>query len=278
MQTPPGGTSRVQMTIASSLRQVVIAVLAMATSGIMLLAWACGAVLLFSSSSAARELPAPQAATAAVLATAPAAAAAPVSTSPPTAATISVTAAPPSPAPTAASALAAAPASTTGVTLAQGAAPTTAASVPQQDDAETPKTPPPRQSPSDTQKRIGRILMLSGSLAFIGTYALSAGALAPMTQDMRFALPVVGPVWVGGELLAKLEGGCPNDALCVFVSTGVTLGGIALLSVGVLQAMGLGSLVAGAVLYGRSGGSSQRVSVLPYATGHSGGLALGGTF
>lgn len=142
----------------------------------------------------------------------------------------------------------------------------------QLDDSDRSGLTSPGQMRLQSRKKLGRSLLIAGAAGFAGAYLLPAVIGGAVTGDYRYALPVAGPMWMGGLTLSALSGCSSSDLGCYVAGPVVGLIGVVLILDGFLQAAGLGLLTAGGVVLGTADKTKTTMTVRPSALRSSSGL------
>lgn len=148
----------------------------------------------------------------------------------------------------------------------------------QLDDSDRSGLISPGQLRLQSRKKLGRSLVIAGAAGFAGAYLLPAVIGGAVKRDYRYALPVAGPMWMGGLTLSALSGCSSNDLGCYVAGPFVGLIGVVLILDGFLQAAGLGLLTAGGVVLGTADKTKTAMAVRPYAVRSGSGLGLSFAF
>lgn len=148
----------------------------------------------------------------------------------------------------------------------------------QLDDSDQSGSTSPGQVRLQFRKKLGRSLMIAGAAGFAGAYLLPAVLGGAVRGDYRYALPVAGPMWMGGLTFSALAGCSSNDITCYVAGPFVGLIGVALIADGIVQAAGLGLLTAGGVLFGTADKTKTTMAVRPYAAPSGRGLEFSFAF
>lgn len=148
----------------------------------------------------------------------------------------------------------------------------------QLDDSDRSGLTSPGQVRPQARKKLGRSLMIAGAAGFAGAYLLPAVIGGAVKGDYRYALPVAGPMWMGGLTLSALSGCSSNDLGCYVAGPFVGLIGVVLILDGFLQAAGLGLLTAGGVVFGTADKTRTTMAVRPYSVRSGSGLEFSVAF